>query len=150
MLHKRISPSWKLKALKLDLKKLNEELFGNVDRKKRILLEELRVFDVIEKERALGVEEKIKKAEVVIELERSTLMEEVSWRQTQKIIAWTYYAAQRAAGGAFNRKLVDLSKTTSLAFISRINLNKMIELRIRGYKASLLSWNSARTHQDAQ
>jgi hypothetical protein len=73
--------------LKLDLKKLNEELFGNVDRKKRILLEELRVFDVIEKERALGVEEKIKKAEVVIELERSTLMEEVSWRQTQKIIA---------------------------------------------------------------
>jgi hypothetical protein len=76
-----------LKALKLDLKKLKEEVFGNVDRKKRILLEELCVFDVLEEERALGVEEKIKKAEVVIELEGYILMEEVSWRQTQKIIA---------------------------------------------------------------
>jgi hypothetical protein len=76
-----------LKALKLDLKKLKEEVFGNVDRKKRILLEELCVFDVLEEERALGVEEKIKKAEVVIELEGYILMEEVSWRQTQKIIS---------------------------------------------------------------
>jgi hypothetical protein len=30
----------KLKALKTDLKKWNEELFGNVERKKQILLEE--------------------------------------------------------------------------------------------------------------
>jgi hypothetical protein len=29
-------------------------VFGNVERKKKILLEELRVFDIIEEERALG------------------------------------------------------------------------------------------------
>jgi hypothetical protein len=56
------SPSFilasKLKALKVDLKRWNEEVFGNVERKKKILLEELHVFDIIEEERALGVEEK--------------------------------------------------------------------------------------------
>jgi hypothetical protein len=55
-------------------------VFGNVERKKKILLEELQVFDIIEEERALGFEERIKKVEVVSELERSTLLEEVSWR----------------------------------------------------------------------
>jgi hypothetical protein len=43
----------KLKALKIDLKKWNEEVFGNVERKKkRNLLEELRFFDVIEEGRS--------------------------------------------------------------------------------------------------
>jgi hypothetical protein len=43
-------------------------MFGNVDGKKKILLEELCVFDVLEEEKALGVEEKMK-AKVVSELE---------------------------------------------------------------------------------
>jgi hypothetical protein len=43
-------------------------------------------FDVIEEGRALGVEEKIKKAEVVSELESSTLMEEASWRQKSRML----------------------------------------------------------------
>jgi DMSO/TMAO reductase YedYZ molybdopterin-dependent catalytic subunit len=34
--------------LKIDLKKWNEEVFGNVERKKRYLLEELHAFDVVE------------------------------------------------------------------------------------------------------
>lgn len=38
----------KLKDLKIDLKKWKEEVFGNVERRTRILLEELHVFDVIE------------------------------------------------------------------------------------------------------
>lgn len=38
----------KLEALKIDLKKWNEEVFGNVERKKRYLLEELQAFDVVE------------------------------------------------------------------------------------------------------
>jgi len=67
----------KLKALKIDLKKWNEKVFGNVERKKKILLEELHVFYVLEEGRVLGVE-KMGKAAVVNELERSTLMEEVS------------------------------------------------------------------------
>jgi hypothetical protein len=46
------SPSFvfacKLKALKLDLKKWNKEVFGNVERNKRILVEDLRAFDALE------------------------------------------------------------------------------------------------------
>jgi hypothetical protein len=70
----------KLKALKLDLKKWNEEVFGNVERNKRIFVEDLRAFEALEEGRALGGEELLKKAEVIKELERCTLMEEVSWR----------------------------------------------------------------------
>lgn len=51
-------------------------MFGNVKRKKRNLLEELRVFDVIEDGRALGTKEKSKNAEVVSELEVL-----LSWRR---------------------------------------------------------------------
>jgi hypothetical protein len=53
--------------LKIDLKRWNEEVFGNVERKK-ILLEELRVFDVLEEERTLGIEEKMKKAYIATSL----------------------------------------------------------------------------------
>jgi hypothetical protein len=61
--------------LKFELKKWNE-VFGNVERKKRNLLGELQVFDVIEEGRALGTEEKIKNAEVVHVLESLLL-----WRR---------------------------------------------------------------------
>jgi hypothetical protein len=70
----------KLKALKVDLKRWNEEVFGDVGRKKKILLEEVCAFDTIEEERTLGDEERRKEV-VVSKLERSTLMENVSWRQ---------------------------------------------------------------------
>jgi hypothetical protein len=59
------SPSFvlarKLKALKLDLKKGNEKVFGNVERNKRKLIEDLQAFDVIEESRALGEEEILRK-----------------------------------------------------------------------------------------
>jgi hypothetical protein len=86
--HFQGSPSFildsKLKALKFDLRRWNE-FFGIVERNKKILWEKLRVFDIIEKERVLGVEEKMKKAKVVSKLERSMLMEEVSWRQKSRV-----------------------------------------------------------------
>jgi hypothetical protein len=44
------------------------------------------VLDIIEKGRTLGAEESMKKAEIVSELERFTLMEEVSWRQKSRIL----------------------------------------------------------------
>ena len=44
-------------------------MFGNAERKKKILLEELHVFYVLEEERALGIEEKIKKEKIVSKLE---------------------------------------------------------------------------------
>ena len=37
-------------------------MFGNIKRKKKIVLEELHVFDITEEKRALGVEERMKKA----------------------------------------------------------------------------------------
>jgi hypothetical protein len=67
----------KHKALKADLKRWNK-VFGNVEKKKNIFTEELCLFDSIEEERDLGVEERMKKAKVVSELERSTLVEEMS------------------------------------------------------------------------
>ena len=67
----------KLKALKVDLRKWNE-VFGDIGIKKKIILEEVCAFDTIEEVRALGDEERMKKEKVVSELERSTLMEEVS------------------------------------------------------------------------
>jgi hypothetical protein len=58
------SPSFilarKLKALKADLKVWNEEVFGNIDRQKNILLEELRDLEVVEEEKALSVEERVR------------------------------------------------------------------------------------------
>ncbi|XP_059450778.1 uncharacterized protein LOC132181539 [Corylus avellana] len=75
----------KLKALKLNLKTWNEEVFGNIERNKRTLLEDLRVFDEHEESRALNVEELARKAEVVQELEKCTLMEEISWRQKSRV-----------------------------------------------------------------
>jgi hypothetical protein len=51
--------------LKLNLKTWNEEVFGNIERNKMILLEDLRVFDVQEESRALDEEELMRKTEVV-------------------------------------------------------------------------------------
>jgi hypothetical protein len=52
-------------------------VFVHVERKMKILMEELCVFDIIEEERDFGVEERLKKTKLVKELERSILMEEV-------------------------------------------------------------------------
>lgn len=68
----------RLPELHVDLKRCNK-VFGNVEKKKNIFMEELCLFDIIEEERDLGVEERMKKAKVVSELERSTLVEEMSW-----------------------------------------------------------------------
>jgi len=83
------SPSFvlacKLKALKSNLKTWNVEAFGNVERNKRKLLEELQAIDIVEGSRALVEGEIQKKLEVVSELERCSLLEEVSWRQKSRV-----------------------------------------------------------------
>ena len=78
--------SCKLKSLKMNFKTWNEEVFGNIVRNKRILLEDLRVFDVHEESMALDEDELMRKVELVQELERCTLMEEVSWRQKSRVM----------------------------------------------------------------
>jgi hypothetical protein len=84
------SPSFvfarKIKALKMDLNKWNEEVFRNLDSNKSKLLNDLRVFDAIEEFRALGSEELVKKGEVSRELEKCLLIEEISWRQKSRIL----------------------------------------------------------------
>jgi hypothetical protein len=54
-------------------------VFDNVERHKKLLLEELQVLDGLEEERAFCVE-KFRKEKVVSDLERVTLSKEVTWR----------------------------------------------------------------------
>jgi hypothetical protein len=76
----------KLKALKADLKKWNEQVFGNVEYRRKVLLEELNALDNLEEGRGLDAEEKIRKSTVVCELEQVTLQEEISWRQKSRAL----------------------------------------------------------------
>jgi hypothetical protein len=76
----------KLKALKLDLKKWNEEIFGNVERNKKKLFEDLQALNAVEESRVLIEEELLKKAKLVRELEKCSLMEDVSWRQKSRVM----------------------------------------------------------------
>jgi hypothetical protein len=63
------SPSFilacKLKALKTDLKKWNEEVFDNVGKKKNDLLDELCELDIIAQGRSLSNDERLRKEEIV-------------------------------------------------------------------------------------
>ena len=58
--HFQGSPSfifaYKIKALKMNLKKWNEEVFGNIDYNKSKLLDDLRVLEDIQEVRALDSE----------------------------------------------------------------------------------------------
>lgn len=60
-------------------------MFDNVERHKKLLLEELQILDGLEEERALCVE-KFRKEKVVGDLERVTLSKEVSWRQKSRAL----------------------------------------------------------------
>jgi hypothetical protein len=68
------------------LKIWNEEVFGKVEMNKRELFEELQAFDDTEGSRALVEEEIQKKTEIVREIERCSLLEEVSWRQKSRVL----------------------------------------------------------------
>lgn len=52
-----------------------------MQRDKKLIPEELQGLEAIEEERALYGEEKMRKAKAISDLDRTTLMEEVSWRQ---------------------------------------------------------------------
>jgi hypothetical protein len=84
------SPSYvlacKLKALKSDLKKWNEEVFGNVGKKKKDLLDGIRELDIIAEGRPLTEDERLRKEDISKELERFILFEEVSWRQKSRAL----------------------------------------------------------------
>jgi len=71
-----------LKALKVDLKKWNDEVFGDVGKKKE-LLEGIREWDCIEEGRGL-VKERMRNIDMIKELEKTLLFEEINWRQKSR------------------------------------------------------------------
>jgi hypothetical protein len=76
----------KLKALKTDLKKWNEEVFGDIGKKKKELLEGIRELDLVEECRCLEEDEKVRKIDMSKELEKTLLFEEMSWRQKSRAL----------------------------------------------------------------
>jgi hypothetical protein len=85
------SPSFvlaqKLKALKVDLKLWNEQVFENVDSLQKARLEDLCKLDRLEEEeRGLDFDELLKKNLIASDLERIILQEEISWRQKSKAL----------------------------------------------------------------
>jgi hypothetical protein len=84
------SPSFvlarKLRALKMDLKKWNEEIFGNVGKRKKELVDGIRELEIIAEGRLLIEEERKRKEDYSRDLERLILYEEVSWRQKSRAL----------------------------------------------------------------
>jgi hypothetical protein len=76
----------KLRALKGDLRRWNNEIFGHVGKRKKAFLEEIRDLDCFQEERGLDEEEKRKKMLLTMELERNLLCEEISWRQKSRAL----------------------------------------------------------------
>jgi hypothetical protein len=84
------SPSFvlaqKLKALKVDLKSWNEQVFGNVESLKLARLEELCALDRLEEERGLDSEDLLRRNSIASDLERIILQEKISWRQKSRVL----------------------------------------------------------------
>lgn len=78
--------SQKLKALKTDLKRWNDQEFGNVEFRKKMHMEDLCALDRLEEQRGLTPEEKVRKCGVIRDLENSILQEEISWRQKSRAL----------------------------------------------------------------
>jgi hypothetical protein len=76
----------KLKALKVDLKKWNAEVFGDVGKKKKELLEGIRELECIDEDQGLVEVERVQKTDMIRELEKMLLSEEVNWRQKSRAL----------------------------------------------------------------
>ena len=76
----------KLKALKADLKKWNVESFRNVTVKKNQLWLYLAEVDRVAEGCLLSMSEKSHKTQIVEELEKMALLEEISWRRKSRAI----------------------------------------------------------------
>jgi hypothetical protein len=70
----------KLKTLKVNLKEWSDEVFGDVGKKKNELLEGIQELDVIEECCCLVEEERVRKRDMQMELEKTLIFEEMNWR----------------------------------------------------------------------
>ena len=73
----------KLKALKLKLKSWNKEVFGRVEDRTKIALQNLAHWDALEAQRSLTQLELERKTDE-IEFKKWALLEEIMWRQKSR------------------------------------------------------------------
>jgi hypothetical protein len=82
------SPSYvlvqKLKSLKIDLRRWNKDVFGDVNSRKNDLQVQIQDFDLLEETRPLSVEEGVMKDHLKADLEKVLLLEEIKWRQSSR------------------------------------------------------------------
>ena len=76
----------KLKALKLDPRRWNAEVFGDVNSRKNLLLASIQELDEMEEVRLLSLEEKLAKGHSKTELEKVLLMEVINCRQKSRAL----------------------------------------------------------------
>jgi hypothetical protein len=76
----------KFKALKTDLKKWIEEVFGDTGKKKKELLEGIQELDLVEECCCLEEDEKVHKVDMSRVLEKTLLFEEMNWRQKYRAL----------------------------------------------------------------
>ena len=69
------------------MKKWNEEDFGHVEEKNNRLWVSLNDLDSLEETRPLSNVEKLEKEHLTSELEKTTLLEEICWRQKSQILS---------------------------------------------------------------
>ena len=75
----------KLKLLKLDLKRWNVEVFGDVNAKKNEVLSRIQDLDMVEEQRILSSEERSSHQQYKAEYKNLLLLEEISWRQKSQV-----------------------------------------------------------------
>ena len=69
------------------MKKWNEEDFGHVEEKNNRLWMSLNDLDSLEETRPLSNVENLEKEHLTSELEKTTLLEEICWRQKSQILS---------------------------------------------------------------
>ena len=125
-------------------------MFDDVGGKKKNknLWEEVYAFDTIEEERALGDEDRMKKAKALSELERYIFMEEVSWRQKSwalwlreedKCMKFSHKVANFNQKNSIDSLLIDGTLSTNRVEISE-HLSSLIKSSIPSNLAGGLSW----------
>ena len=68
----------KLQALKVDLRRWNREVFGNINHRKDFLMDSIHVLDIIEESRSLSPEENSTKLQFMSEFENVLLLDEIT------------------------------------------------------------------------
>jgi hypothetical protein len=124
----------KLKALKVDLRKWNEEVFGHVGQRKKVLLDGIQEFGIIGEGRALTEEERVIKDDFSRELERLLLCEEVSWRQKSRAL----WLRERNKNTKFFHRVANSNRRNNT--IEYLTVNRSLSLDATAIKAHIVQF----------